>query len=265
MTDQNLLYSHKIQRKWGWKPSLPDHRDWQHKFSTKHLSEDDFPEIIDLSKYLPPVLDQGRIGDCTAHAITECFRSERIKSGLEDFDMARLQLYWDERSIEGTTDSDSGAMIRDGVKSLADKGVAHEALWPCTDDDLYKQPSVNVYVDAQNYKISKFASVDVNPASIMEALNAGHPVMIGISVFDSLESKEVAESGVVPMPGENDKVLGGHAVLLFSSDRNKRMFKIRNSWGENWGDHGNFWAPFDYIGSEKFGSDYWIINGLNSK
>ena len=259
----NLLYSHKIQRKWGWKPGLPDHRD--HKFSAKHLSVDDFPEIIDLSEYLPPVMDQGKIGDCTAHSITEAFRAERIKAKLEDFDMARLQLYYDERDVEGTVSSDSGAMIRDGIKSLSNKGVAHETLWPYNDNDLFTKPTANVYEDAENYKISKFASVDVNPASIMEALNDGHPVMIGISVFNSFESDEVAETGLVPMPGANDTVLGGHAVLVWGAKKNEKLFGVRNSWGENWGDHGNFWAPFDYIGSEKFGSDYWVITGLNSK
>src|SRR6185437_13450790 len=115
----NLLYSSKIQRKWGWKPSLPDHRD--RKFSTRRLSESDFPATLDVSSHLPPVLNQLQIGDCTAHAITEAFRTERNKAGLTDFECARLQLYYDERNIEGTVSSDSGAMIRDGVKSLADK------------------------------------------------------------------------------------------------------------------------------------------------
>lgn len=259
----NLLYSHKIQRKWGWKPGLPDHRD--HKFSTKHLSIDDFPEIIDLSAYLPPVLSQLAEGSCTAHAITEGFRTERIKANLTDFDFARNQLYYDERAIEGTVDSDSGAMIRDGVKSLTDKGVAHETLWPYVETDMYNQPTANVYEDAANYKINKFSAVEVNPASIMEALNEGHPVIAGISVFQSFESDEVAKTGIVPMPGANDKVIGGHAILIFSSKKNERLFGVRNSWGEDWGDKGNFWAPFDYIGSEKFSSDFWVITGLNSK
>src|SRR6185437_13974160 len=112
------------------------------------------------------------------------------------------------------------------------------ALWPCIEDNLYKQPTPEVYTDALNYRVASFSSVDVNPASIMEALQEGHPVIIGISVFKSFESDEVAETGMVPMPGANDSVLGGHAVLLFGADNVKRLFHIRNSWGVEWGQQG---------------------------
>ncbi len=68
------------------------------------------------------------------------------------------------------------------------------------------------------------------------------------------------------MPGQHEKPIGGHAVCAIgfsdikkSSDgKHVGYFKIRNSWGPNWGLEGYFWMPYDYI---KAGlcSDAWVI------
>jgi hypothetical protein len=41
---------------------------------------------------------------------------------------SRLFLYYNERVMEGTVRYDSGAMIRDGIKSMAKSGVCDENL-----------------------------------------------------------------------------------------------------------------------------------------
>jgi hypothetical protein len=38
--------------------------------------------------------------------------------------------YYNERAIEGTVTTDSGARIRDGMKSIANQGECDETLWP---------------------------------------------------------------------------------------------------------------------------------------
>ena len=92
---------------------------------------------------------------------------------------------------------------------------------------------------------------------------AGFPVVIGIQVYESLESPAVARTGIVPMPGANEQCVGGHCVLVVGYDIGKQMFLVRNSWGTDWGINGNFWIPFAYLADPKLCSDNWTIRGAN--
>jgi C1A family cysteine protease len=79
--------------------------------------------------YCSPVEDQGSLGSCTAHALTAALEFLEIKKNYPSTScsqFSRLFLYYNERVIEGTVKFDSGAMIRDGIKSLCDQGVCHE-------------------------------------------------------------------------------------------------------------------------------------------
>jgi len=81
------------------------------------------PKKVNLTSKMPPVYDQGQLGSCTANAIGAAFEYEQLKQKQKDFMPSRLFIYYNERAIEGTIDTDSGAMIRDGIKSVAKLGV----------------------------------------------------------------------------------------------------------------------------------------------
>ena len=122
-----------VQKKiagYGFRRDSKDDRDhiFDHAASLAKLGT--LPPTVDLSQHCPPVMDQGQLGSCTAHGITGALRYAMIAAGQGDFDMARLQLYYDERVVEGTVKSDAGAEIRDGIKCAAGNGVGHETLWP---------------------------------------------------------------------------------------------------------------------------------------
>ena len=63
----------------------------------------------------------------------------------------------------------------------------------------------------------------------------------------------------MPIPSKNEKMLGGHAVMAAGFDESKKIFIIRNSWGENWGDKGYFSMPYDYIKNQDLCSDFWVL------
>jgi C1A family cysteine protease len=80
-------------------------------------------------------------------------------------------------------------------------------------------------------------------------------VAIGITVYSSFESPQVAETGIVPIPHFGEQVLGGHAVLAVGYDDDKQWIIFRNSWGESWGDKGYGYLPYKYV--QKYASDMW--------
>ena len=59
----------------------------------------------------------------TGNAIAAAIEFDLLKQKLPDFMPSRLFIYYNEREIEGTINEDSGAMIRDGIKSVNKQGV----------------------------------------------------------------------------------------------------------------------------------------------
>src|SRR6476469_7450575 len=98
----------------GWIPDLPDQRDVFFSAPAPMLAS--LPASVDLRPQCPPVYDQGQLGSCTANAIGGAIQFHQMKQGIPNFTPSRLFIYYNERVIEGTVSSDSGAMIRDGIK-----------------------------------------------------------------------------------------------------------------------------------------------------
>ena len=223
-----------------------------------------FPPAIDLREWMPPVMNQGAIGSCTAHGVTAAARWHIIRQGTTyDFPMSRLQLYFDSRASESNTASDSGAQIRDVIKVLSQTGVGHEDLWPYDINKWAQKPVQEVYDDATQYKALSYQRVPTTVTALKTALLSNHPVVIGVSVYESFEGLAVEHDGIVPMPRDGEQMMGGHCMLVCGYGQKPGTFTVRNSWGEDWGDNGDCYMPEEYLGSN-LGSDYWVIQLFGS-
>ena len=107
--------------------------------------------------------------------------------------------------------------------------------------------------------VTSYMRVPQTQAQIQQCLADGYPVVFGFTVYESFESDVVARTGVVPMPGKREKVLGGHAVVCVGYDRSKKAFLVRNSWGTSWGQGGYFWMPFAYLTNNNLADDLWTV------
>src|SRR5690348_15528407 len=181
--------AHKIQR-YGWVPDLPDHRDLLYAAPVAALQA--LPNKVDLTTKCPPVYDQGNLGSCTANAIGGAIQFEQMKQSLPDFTPSRLFIYYNERAMEGTIDSDSGAMIRDGVKSVNSLGVCPESEWPYDISQFTNKPPAQSYRDALNCKALQYSRVARTLNQMKGCLASGSPFIFGISVYESFESQQVA-------------------------------------------------------------------------
>jgi C1A family cysteine protease len=116
-------------------------------------------------------------------------------------------------------------------------------------------------LDPASEKLIQYERVAQDETALKTALAGGHPVVFGITVYDSFMSDQVAKTGTVPLPGPNEAVQGGHAILLvgYYTSGKQRRFKFRNSWGADWGRKGYGSLPAEYVLDPQLASDFWIV------
>jgi C1A family cysteine protease len=243
-------------KSYGWKRDLPDQRDRIAAPSKLVL----VPPRVDLRPAMPPPYDQGSLGSCTANAIAGAVQYERMREKFSpNFIPSRLFIYYCERALEGSIPYDSGAALRDGMKSITKWGVCPETELPYDVTQFTVAPTPQDYADATQYRSVAYQRYLGGLPGLRASLATGVPFVFGFSVYESFESDEVAQTGVVPMPSPYESMIGGHAVLAVGYDDPSQRFIVRNSWGANWGQAGYFTIPYAYVTNANLASDFWAI------
>lgn len=221
------------------------------------------PPKIDLRGHDSPIYDQGDLGSCTGNATAGAIQFARRLEGLPDLVPSRLFLYYNGRALEGTTAQDAGAEIRDVIKGAIKPGVCPESEWQYDISKFADQPSPQCYADATHDHVIRYSTVHQSSVGIKTCLAMGFPFVFGFTVYSSFESDAVATSGIMPMPGPKESVLGGHAVMAVGYDDTTQHVIVRNSWGRGWGDSGYFHMPYAYIRNSNLADDFWMIELLS--
>ncbi len=242
---------------YGWAPDLPDHRDLTYSAPAQFLMA--LPTSVDLTSKCPPVYDQGQLGSCTGNSIAGAIEFEQMKQGMKSFVPSRLFIYYNERVLEHTVNSDSGAQIRDGMKVVAKQGAPPETDWPYDIAKFADKPPAHAFSDAGKNKVMSYQRMNRALSQFKGCLASGYPFVFGFTVYDSFESTTVAQTGHAPMPQANEQVAGGHAVLAVGYDDQNQWFIVRNSWGDSWGMKGYFTLPYQYLLETNLSDDFWTI------
>jgi len=165
--------------------------------------------------------------------------------------------------IEGTVNSDSGAQIRDGIKTISHQGDAPETDWPYNIAKFADKPPAKAYADAKKHEAVSYQRLTQDLAQMKGCLVSGYPFVFGFTVYQSFESQQVASTGVVPMPSPSEQTVGGHAVMAVGYDDSQQRFIVRNSWGTGWGMAGYFTMPYAYLIQSNLSDDFWTIRVVN--
>ena len=242
--------------RYGWIPDMPDARDRVYQLPIKAGA---LPPSADLRAGCPVVYDQGDLCSCTANAIGAAIEFDQIKQKLPYAVPSRLFIYYNERALGGTIDTDSGAQIRDGIKTVASQGACPEPMWPYVEASFANRPPAPCYKYAKLHPAVQYARLAQNAGQLKAILAAGYPFVFGFTVYESFESDAVAKTGIVAVPTATETVLGGHAVMAVGYDDASQRFLVRNSWGSAWGIGGYFTIPYAYLTDANLADDFWAI------
>uniref|UniRef100_A0A6C0KGS6 Peptidase C1A papain C-terminal domain-containing protein n=1 Tax=viral metagenome TaxID=1070528 RepID=A0A6C0KGS6_9ZZZZ len=230
----------------------------QHKHMMSiHSSTTTSFQKVDLRSKFPPPFDQGSLGSCTANALCGV-----IAYDMPGFIGSRLFLYYNERYIEKDVKDDGGAMLSDGVESLKIYGICPESDWKYDISKFSVKPSKKCYQDAVSHHSVNVKNINNTMKDMKNALSNGYPFVVGITIYESFESDEVAKTGMVPMPSSSETCNGGHAVVCVGYDDEKQVWIMRNSWGSKWGDGGYFYLPYAYLLSDDLATDLWCVTKM---
>lgn len=244
-----------------------DERDFKY---TGHLmaTRASLPMSIDLTSYFPDIYDQGEIGSCTGNSASSVIKYMMNKLRTpQNFKTipSRLFIYTNGKLADGLdVTQDSGCSVRGVLKGLSKYFCCDETEYWYVLPNALKKPQPEAYKAATKYKQFQYVKVPQDLFAIKKSISDGYPVILGIAIYESFESKACMETGMIPMPNtKKEELLGYHCINLCGYDDKSKTFILRNSWGKDVGlpnKRGYFKIPYDFILKKELSSDFWRIN-----
>ena len=241
-----------IKFKLGLRRSSNDPRDYDYKLKVPmNVKLPIEHEIIPRAIY-----NQGNIGSCSSMAIGNQIMA--LKNYDDNNYPSRLFQYYNSRLIEGNVEDDSGCTYRAAYKCLAKFGFLEpEELWEYDTTKFKDKPPEELYNKTNKTLIKKYQSLIPSIYAIEYAISQNKIVTFGTIIYDNFNDYDKTDFIIkYPQGGQ----LGGHAMALVGYDHNKKLFKIVNSWGPEWGNNGCAFMYYDHVIDEKYSFDFWTIS-----
>lgn len=251
-----------MERTYGWKRQKADSRD--RLFVSPH-GLIGLPPKTNNRALLAGVqhLDQEARSCCTSAAICRAVQFDQRVQEDPTFQPSMEFLYYATRALENAVNEDDGAEPRDAIQAYNQFGVCHEPTWPFS-QAINTKPSDAAYVEGLLCRSLSYQAIpDNNLLAMRQALADGTPFVFGIEVYPSFESDMVAKTGIVPMPDPGEQSEGGHYVFAVDYDDTRQVLICQNSWGEDWGQDGDFELPYAYASNPDLAGDFWVIKSIS--
>ena len=223
-------------------PKVQRHRAW-------------LPQSVDLSDEFPAPGDQGIESDCvewaTVYAARSFLHSEDIgHRPTQPSEIASPAYIYNRLRPAGSTCAVHTQMI-DALNMLKTDGVVSVAEFP---DDWRKcrVPAPDgLKQDAGALRIDDWRAVDRETPNdwrtplvlddVKGSLARGVPVVFAMPVADDFEHWK----GDGVYHHDQPENINWHAMALVGYDETRQAFRLINSWGTDWGDHGYAWIDYD--------------------
>lgn len=216
---------------------------------------------VDLRELFPPVKDQGALGACSAFSMVSIYEYILKKTSRAE-NLSERFVYYNVLSDSGDM-ADSGASLFSVVDSITRHGVCADNLCRYDVEKFQVKPSGEAYMSATSHKIKCAKNVKLCHKDITSALSEGFPVAISLKIYDSFGENR---KGFIYKPSEAEVEngnSGNHAMVICGYSEEEKVYIVRNSWGEKFGDKGYCYIPFSYVEDESFANFACIVTAIN--
>jgi hypothetical protein len=203
-------------------------------------------KTVSLQAYLPPVYNQGSVGQCNASAACTALETNREMRGLPAVKLSAGDLY---SRINGGRDN--GSTLDAGMEAILRDGVVSTDTAPYVWDRRPPRRGDSVAAERR-----QFRAVEVYRCPTFDhqasAIQQGFTLVCGVWWWDNFTPDR---DGWLPSQGRGNR--GGHALCNYSLERRERNGRTqwglgtRNSWGVGWGNGGDC-----VIGEEHLSNDW---------
>ena len=198
------------------------------------------PASYDLTPWAIAPGDQGRVGSCAAWAVVySALGYYQRHDGVAGGALAPMYTY-----AQISKGVDNGSSLQANLDIAKAQGVDTQADYvPQGNMNFTTQPTAAQTTNAAKWKLSAYTALTVSQANIQTSISSGHPVLLGINVYDNFMTLTSANNGFYS--GISGNLLGGHAVTALGYDATG--VRIENSWGTGWGASGFATLAWSYI------------------
>ncbi len=145
-------------------------------------------------------LDQGQEGACTGFSVSHEAAAEPVAVPNITNETAR-EIYKRAKQLDDFPGEDyEGSTVLGAMKAATEKGWYEEYRWAFGEDDLA-------------YAVGYFG-----------------PAVLGIPWYEGMCTPD--KDGLIKVSGN---LAGGHAILCNGYDATKKLYRLHNSWGREWG------------------------------
>ncbi len=225
----------------GFIPGESDPRDYVFGVSAAAIPEEYLPEVK------AAVHDQGQINNCATHALSASL--ENSLGGKIGFDWYYGNRRYSDHKGQGTIERDLlKAAQKDG--GLSWEKYPYEEEMPAA-MERFEKVADGMLAAARKLSIGNYWALR-SFDEVRRALYEGKFVQLGLQLFAGIR-KVTAESPVLAEPSisgtQVEEWLGGHMVWAtgYCVKNGVRCIRCRNSWGEDWGENGDFYVPEGYF------------------
>lgn len=210
-----------------------DARDYKLVYTA---SGTEFPKEFQLNTRR--IKNQGAVGSCVAHSLSSIIEYYNYNQTGDDSEMSVGYIYGNRNTSDYKGE---GMIMRDALEVVHQYGDVHKDVFPYNEEvpkmiSLYERQGKKLFKQGYPNRISQYARTTSTNA-IKSALMAGNPVLMAMSWYADMEVVD----GILTTDYKGWD--GGHCMFIYGWD--ERGWKVQNSWGEDWGNHGCMIIPYD--------------------
>lgn len=197
---------------------------------------------VSYEYFFPPIFDQ-QFEDCVANsscALFDFYYRKRIGLAVQ---ASRTAIYAQAKIDNASGDEDlqdDGLYPTDALEVLQKRGWIPDPDWPYDDKHYLKAPPKKDW--KTDLVLKGYASVKPHIEAMRIALAAHGPLFAGYDWPN--DWMEPGENNFLLATPDMNSLAGGHQITIVGYSDIKGAFRLRNSWGVEWGDGGYAWVPY---------------------